>query len=162
MRRDLFLFVLAISMSACTDSAQTRAATQVSSLADTWTKLDCRGTKQALLTDGQIDGSEPNSTDEMQIVRRPRSLLVTINGAAMRKVMKRDGYATDIYTITNIDKDGLAAAHGYSLYPTVHSLVINAVGDRAVWTEASIAFYTADKQPKSTAVFFTCVQGQYR
>ena len=121
-----------------------------------WTKLSCRAVKQSQFDSEDKKKTETEASDTMEIVRRRTTLLVTINGQEMKQAMKRDGYATDIYTISSEGKDGLAATHGYTLYPTAHSLVVDSSGSLAIWTESGLTFYSSLPKPMSTTILFAC------
>lgn len=132
--------------------------------------VTCHGISATTLT---IENGKPKSTlhkssDEMRIVRHNRTLSVIVNGYNLpsdtEPEMRRLLQEPDIYRITSETKEGLSSILSDSSYPTVHTLVIDHSGTKALWTESTLWWMAPIGRPTSTTVLFTCskIKGKAR
>ena len=149
-----------ILMASFTQSlAQTRSSTSATILA---VPVNCHGLSMTTLTveDGKPKSSVAKSSDKMRIVRHNRTLAVVVNGeegdTTLDPEIKKALQEPDIYTITSETREGLASILSESLYPTVHTLVIDPSGTKALWTESTLWWTEPIGRPTSTTVLFTC------
>ncbi|MBS1814686.1 MAG: hypothetical protein JSS87_07405 [Acidobacteria bacterium] len=125
----------------------------------TWKSIRCKGLRQTVLgyLAGDLSAKTDKSTDQMIITRNGQSLNVQTNQVDVAHSLGKKLVETDVYQISSVSKEGIAAVHGYGPYPTVHTLVINADGRTALWTESGLN-WVAPHNPTSNVVLFACTK----